>query len=113
MSITGLFISRLYGKFREYWAKRCKTDADSSRLRKFVTDTFGGLIFYTPIYSAMMGLSGASPEEIALALPAGLTIGTMMSRPYGLFLDKWRKKFGIKPVLDTYIEETKKPATQK
>ena len=107
MSITGLFASRLYGKFREYWAKRCKTDADSSRLRKFVTDVSGNLIFYTPIYSTIMWTSGASPEEIALALPAGLTTGTIMARPYGWFLDKWRKKFGVKPVLDTYIEKTK------
>ena len=107
MSIAGLFISRPYGKFREYWAKRCKTNPDSSRLRKFVTDVSGNLLFTTPIYSTIMWASGASPEEMTLALPAGLTAATIVGRPYGWFLDKWRKRFGVKPVLDTYIEKTK------
>ena len=113
MSVVGLFASRPYGKFREYWAKRCKTNPDSSRLRKFITDASGSLIFYAPIYSAILGISGASSEEIALALPVGMTTAIITGRPYGWFLDKWRKTFRVKPVLDTYIKKTKKPVTQK
>lgn len=113
MSIAGLFTSRLYGKFREYWAKKCKTNPDSSRLRKFVTDTTGIVVFYTPIYSAGMLLSGASAEEIAVALPAGTVIGALTGRPYGWCLDKWRKIWKVKPVLDTYTEKAKKPSSQK
>ncbi len=109
MSIAALFISRPYGRFREYWTKRCKTNPDSSRLRKFVTDVSGNLIFYTPIYSTIMWANGVSPEEIALALPAGITTATIMGRPYGWFLDKWRKKFGVKPTLDHDVKEVNIP----
>ncbi|MBW2990926.1 L-alanine exporter AlaE [Candidatus Woesearchaeota archaeon] len=104
MSFMGLFISRPYGKFREFWAKLLKTDAESSKLKKFVTDVTGNVAYYSPVYAGIMTLSGASIEEIAKALPAGIVIGFISGRPMGWFMDKSRKLFKVKPVLDKYDE---------
>lgn len=108
MSILGLFVYRPFGKFREYWAKLLSADAQSSRTKKFLTDVSASIIFFAPIYSSVMYMSGASLKEIGAALPSGMLTATITSRPYGWFLDKWRKIFGTKPTLDSYIENKTK-----
>ena len=105
MSLIGCVIYRPFSKFREYWAKLWKTDAESSKTKKFLTDVSGNITFFAPIYTGIMYLSGASWEEMGAALPAGMLTAIITARPYGWFLDKWRKMFGTKPTLDSYVEK--------
>ncbi len=92
-------IMRPYAKFREYWAKKWNVDNESSKLKKFLVDTSAMILVQTPVYTSILYNAGASPEEMLKALPAGLAIGALSGRPYGYFLDKWRKIYGEKPVL--------------
>jgi len=57
-------------------------------------------LYQIPVYSTILTLAGASPEEIAVALPCGLTVGALSGRPYGYVLDKWRKHWGTKSTLE-------------
>ena len=90
---------RPYGKFREFWARTLKANPDSSRLKKFLVDTSAMILIQTPVYSGILLLTGTDPKKILVALPAGLAIGASSGRPYGYFLDRWRKLWGTKPVL--------------
>lgn len=92
-------VMRPFGKFREWWAKKWKTDETSSWKRKLFVDTSANVMFQVPVYSAILYHSGATIKEIAYALPVGLLIGTLSGRPYGYFLDKCRKVFGAKATL--------------
>ena len=92
-------VMRPYGKFREYWAKKWNANAESSRLKKFLVDTSALSIFQAPLYSAILYFSDVSLEEGLRALPVGILIGAASGRPYGYWLDKWRKIWGKKPTL--------------
>lgn len=101
MVVTNMFIGRPYGKFRDFWARKVmRADANSSRLKKWATDITAPIMFYAPVYAAMMKMSGASWEETGTALATGMTIVTLSGRPYGWFLDKCRRIMGVKPALD-------------
>jgi len=103
MSLIGCVIYRPFGKIREYWARFWDTDAKSSKAKKFLTDVSGNVAFFAPIYTGVMYLSGASWQEMCMALPAGMLTATITARPYGMFLDRWREMFGTKPTLDSYV----------
>lgn len=91
---------RPLGKFRQWYADMWHADAKSSFMKKFLIDTSVTVILQIPVYSAILYSSGASMEEITKALPAGIAIGASTGRPFGYFLDKWRKVWGTKPTLD-------------
>ena len=93
-------ITRPYTIFREWWAKQWKADAKSSKTKKFLVDTSAMVMVQTPLYSGILYSSGASLEDIAVALPSGLIVGALSGRPFGYVLDKWRKLWGTKPTLD-------------
>ncbi len=105
MSAFNLIFSRPYGKVREYWAKLLKADADSSRLKKFITDTSSNIVFYSPIYASMMWMADASPNEIITTTLSGIAISSVAARPMGWFMDKTRKLFKVKPTLESYVEK--------
>ncbi len=97
--LTSVVLARPLGKFREYWSEQCKTDSDSSWIRKYVTDTAGWCL-QVPLYSLQLYISGVtSLENVIKSLAGGLGTTAVLGRPYGYFLDFWRKKFGAKPVL--------------
>jgi len=50
-------------------------------------------------YSGILMASGASLDEIRVALPTGLLIGVTTARPFGYVLDRWRKLCGTRPTL--------------
>jgi hypothetical protein len=90
---------RPYGKYRDWFANKFNTNKDSSKTKKFMVDTSALMLWQIPNYSLILYASGASLEEITLALPLGLTVGAISGRPYGYFLDKWRTYFGRKTTL--------------
>ena len=91
---------RPFGKFRQWYADKWEADAKSSAMKKLLVDTSATVIIQIPVYSAILYSAGASLDETAKALPAGIAIGALTGRPFGYFLDKWRKLWGTKPTLD-------------
>ncbi len=84
-------VMRPYGKFRQGWANYWGANESSSKLKKTLIDTSSSVLYQLPVYSSILALAGASFDEICVALPLGLVIGITSGRPYGYFLDKWRK----------------------
>ena len=100
-AVQGIFTTKIYTDFREFWAGYWNVNAESSSKKKFAVDTSAMLILQIPLYSAILFFSVASLEEAETAMPLSLCIGFMSGRAYGSFLDKWRKKFGgKKPLLE-------------
>ncbi|MBI4738050.1 L-alanine exporter AlaE [Candidatus Woesearchaeota archaeon] len=98
-TIVGIVTARPYGKFREWWSHARRTDSGSSQLKKLLTETSGLTLFTLPCYVATLTIAGASFDETVVALPSGLALSALSSRPYGYFLDRWRKLWGGKPTL--------------
>lgn len=98
--ISHLIIGRPYGIFREWWINFWNTTSSSSFQQKLLVETSARLIMQTPVYATLLYASGASLGEIALALPSGLAMAIATGRPFGYFLDKWRRYCGIKPSLE-------------
>jgi hypothetical protein len=101
--LTGLFISLLinrpYGKFRQYWAELWDTNAESSKLRKYLVDSSALVMFQLPLYFGALKISGADNDEIIRALPIGISLGLISGRPFGWYLDKVRTFCGTKATL--------------
>jgi hypothetical protein len=68
---------------------------EKGKMVRTAVDIFALWTFMTPQYAAVLFLIGAAPGQI---LSACLTISVLMSvigRPYGLYLELWRRLFGI------------------
>lgn len=98
--VMNFFVGRLHGKAREWVSALTRTDEASSRLRKLVVDTATATFVGATSYSTVLYLSGASFDEAVVALPFGLLFTGCSGRPYGRFLDWYRKRWGTTPVLN-------------
>ncbi|HLC81103.1 MAG TPA: L-alanine exporter AlaE [Candidatus Nanoarchaeia archaeon] len=94
---VNLVLLRPAAKFRQWWADQWKANAESSAIKKFLIDTSSTIIISAPVYSAILYSSGASLKEAAIALPTGIATGILLARPYGFYLDHWRRHWGTKP----------------
>ena|SRR3989344_9284720 len=104
----GFLLGRPFGWCRQIYAKHIfKADENSSKTRKFLVDTTASLVFNAPVYASILTVSGASLNEIAIGLPSYAILNTVLARPYGWFLDQFRKPFGIKPTLDKIYTHNK------
>ena len=92
--------ARPNGIFRDWWARKLNATPESSRIKKILVDASALVVFQIPTYTTILTLSGASLSEIIVALPMGIAIGATFGRPYGYYLDKWRKLWGGKPTLE-------------
>lgn len=57
-------------------------------------------------YTAMLYIAGASLDEALIAMPFVLGLSTTTGRPFGKFLDWYRKKIGTTPVYEKLNKET-------
>lgn len=94
-------IGRLHGKTREWLSTLTSITSQSPAYQKFLLDTLTGLVVTFTSYAASLAISGASIEEAKVALPFALIFGLSTGRPYGRFLDWYRKKWRTTPVLNT------------
>ncbi|MEK6935102.1 MAG: L-alanine exporter AlaE [Nanoarchaeota archaeon] len=102
----GFILGRPFGKWRQFYADQIyKADESSSKTRKFLVDTSASLIFNGIVYTGILQSSGVSWKETGVALASYAVLNTALARPYGYFLDKFRKPFGVKPTLDKYSKE--------
>ncbi|PIN80848.1 hypothetical protein COV11_03100 [Candidatus Woesearchaeota archaeon CG10_big_fil_rev_8_21_14_0_10_30_7] len=98
--IVGTVTTRAYTCFADKLLKWCDVNEQSSSTKKYLIEIIGGHIIHAPIYTGLLKFSGASWEEIAIALPATIAMGTLTTRPFRYALNKWRKYWGLKPALD-------------
>ena len=96
-SAVNIATGRPYGLYRDYFLKKTGTTEKSSKTRKFIADTGAMLTFGLPMYASILYLSGADAKQIALGCLSVAPILATTGWPYGWYLDKVRKLFGVKP----------------
>jgi hypothetical protein len=99
--VINFFFGRFHGKVREWLSHLTRTGEDSSRLRKLAVDTASSTLVGLTSYSTVLYFSGASLDEAIVALPFGLLFTSSTGRPFGRFLDWYRRAWGATPVLDS------------
>lgn len=72
-----------------------KTANPSSRLATLATDSFALLVFQVPIYVAIIMAGGAEGRSILWGVAGFATLMFVLGRPYGLWLEFVRKRFGL------------------
>ncbi|MBV6658038.1 MAG: L-alanine exporter AlaE [Devosiaceae bacterium] len=88
-----LLTARPYGIWRD-WVMLRSGAVQSSKAKAFASDTLALLSFQVPIYSAIIGVSGASDATLVSGILGATTIMLLCGRPYGLWLDTVRKWMG-------------------
>ena len=91
---------RAHGVIREWFSRITRTHEGSSAVRKLALDTAAATIVGVTSYSTVLACAGVSLEEALIALPFGLLFTSCTGRPYGRFLDWYRRVWGTTPVLD-------------
>lgn len=61
------------------------------QMRDLVVDTIAFVSFQVPVYIGILFLVGAEPDEMFRALGSAIVLMIALSRPYGLFLDCFRR----------------------
>lgn len=64
---------------------------------KLIADTAAFVTFNVPVYIAVLVLVGARPNQMVLAVGSAIIGMIVTSRPYGIFLDAFRRAFGTAP----------------
>ena len=82
---------RPYGIWRD-WMMRY---ARPSRLSKLAWDSLAMVSFQVPIYAAIIAVSGASGPGLLFGVLGATAIMLACGRPYGFFLGRVRKIFGV------------------
>lgn len=93
-------IGRPVGKIRNALANKWEVTKESPWYKQIGVNVCSVMPIQAVLYSSMLIASGASKEEIAVALPTGLVIGLGLSEPYGRWMDIWRKMWGKKAAID-------------
>lgn len=88
-----------YTWIRNYVADKLNTTEESSKNRKYWTETLAAFIFYTPQYLATLYLSGAQGDAFYIGL--GLSTSMVItSRIFGRVTDKFRSLVGLEGLLN-------------
>jgi tRNA splicing ligase len=96
-----LCFSRFYGAFRDWFAKKVKTDHKSDGIKKYLTDTASNLLFYLSFYSTFLIFLNRPPLKKAIFSIATIAfMGLFSGRIYGRILDFWRKLWKTNPTLN-------------
>lgn len=93
-------IGRPVGKLRNALADRWGITKESPWYKQVGVNICSVMPIQAVLYSSMLVASGASKEEIAVALPTGLAIGLGLTEPFGRWMDIWRKMWGKKPAIE-------------
>ena len=84
--------ARPYGLWRD-WVLR----AGAARGPRLLWDTVALVAFQVPIYAAILVAGGAEGREVAQGCLGATVIMVAAGRPYGLWLDWVRTRFGLAP----------------
>lgn len=87
-------VARPYGIYRD-WLFAGTRARQKGRWVRTVVDIFALWTFMMPQYAAVLLLVGAAPGQILTACLTISIVMTMIGRPYGLYLELWRRLLGI------------------
>ncbi|MFC1710625.1 L-alanine exporter AlaE [Nanoarchaeota archaeon] len=82
----------LYQKSKEIMYKTFKVSEKSSKLKKGIVNALAFAPVHPPTYALLLTFSGASLEEMKIALPAGLAVVMATSPVFSPFMEWWRTK---------------------
>lgn len=88
MILTG----RPYTRWRDWLLRRIRPQR---RLAVVATDIAAFLAFQVPVYGATLLIAGASAREAFVAILSAVVFMILLARPFGLFVDRARRIFGI------------------
>lgn len=94
-SVTGLFSSRMYGKFRDMTYKLTGIDDETGQVKKALIDITSSLIYGLPMYAAQMAITGVDHNKMIYGLGASALSTIVCARPYGMYLDMLRRVTGV------------------
>jgi len=86
-------VARPYGLWRDWVMKR----AGQRRVSRLLWDSFALVSFQVPLYAAIIASSGASGGELIRGTLGAALMMLALGRPYGAFLNRVRKVFGLPP----------------
>jgi hypothetical protein len=86
-------VARPYGIWRDWLMKR----ASQARVSRLLWDSIALVSFQVPIYAAIIAFSGASGEGLVRGTLGAAVMMLALGRPYGAFLNRVRKLFGLPP----------------
>jgi len=89
-----LLFGRPYGAYRD-WLFRMSGGQTTSQLKALIIDTLANTTFQVPLYACLLGLNGATIDQILTAVSSIIVITVLSGRPYGLFLIRCRRLFGV------------------
>lgn len=68
-----------------------------TRWSSVLTEIAAFLSFQAPVYGATLLIAGASPAEALTAIGSAIVFMIILARPFGLFVDRARRTFGVVP----------------
>lgn len=86
--------ARPYGVWRDFVMRRF---GSSDGFRRSLADGAALLMFQVPIYAAILFSGGAEPEAVTRGSASFAVLMLIVGRPYGLWLDFVRARFGLQP----------------
>ena len=90
-----ILTARPYGIYRDYIFSKFRTIESSSLLKKCLTDTFSYVTFQVPVYILILFIAGATFNQALIATVSATLFSSVSGRPYGMFLDWFRRLFGL------------------
>ena len=67
----------------------------ATQVRLVLIDTVANMTFQLPLYLGLLAWGGASPRQMLVAASSILVLAGISGRPYGVFLNYWRRLFGL------------------
>lgn len=89
-----LATGRPYGLYRDYLFDRFGNER-ATQLRSLLIDSAANTTFQVPLYLGLLAWGGASPQQMLIAATSIVIIASISGWPYGVFLNYWRKLFGV------------------
>ena len=93
MLVTG----RAYGAYRDLMFERFG-NGPSAPLKSLLIDSIANVSFQVPLYLGLLAWAGASIGQMLVAATSILLIAGISGRPYGIFLNFWRRLFRVPDV---------------
>ena len=87
-----LFAGRPYGIYRD-WLIRRLPESSQNELNVSAVDILANTSFQVTLYVILLTVNGASIEQVLKAAATAAVVNFVIGRPYGYFLDFWRKLF--------------------
>ena len=95
-TVVNSLTARPYGKYRDYIFEKSGIKENTGFVKKAVTDTLTFATFQAPLYGTILAISGADLKQVIVGTATITALSGFIGRPYGAFLDTFRKFFGKK-----------------